>query len=66
MGAVVGPSQRVAAQRRRTRLWLPLLVLGILVSAAGGSMIEVFNSLDVLGLIAVVAGLLGLAKEVGR
>lgn len=62
---VVRPSQRVAA-RRRLFLWLALLAVGVLVSIAGGSMIDVFNSLDVLGLLAVVAGLLGLAKEVGR
>ena len=66
MGAVVRPSQRVAARRRRMLVWLPLLALGILVSAAGGPMIDVFNSLDVLGLLLTMAGLLGFAQEVGR
>ena len=63
---VVRPSQRVAAQRRRAFLWLPLMVLGVLVSVAGGSMIEVFNSLDVLGLVFTVAGVLAFVLELDK
>lgn len=66
MGAVVRPSQRVAAQRRRVFLWLPLLGLGALISTAGGSMIDVFNGLDVVGLVFTVAGLLGFVLDVDK
>lgn len=66
MGRMVGPSARVAAQRRRMLLWLPMLVLGAVASLAGGSMITVFNSLDFLGLAFIVAGLLGFVYEVER
>ena len=65
MGAVVRPSQRVAANRRRAA-WLLVALAGVLVSLAGGPMITVFNSLDLLGLVLMVAGLLGLAREVDR
>jgi hypothetical protein len=60
------PSSRVGAQRRRVFLWLPLLVLGSLVTLAGGSMITVFNSLDAAGLVLIVVGLLGFVQEVDR
>jgi hypothetical protein len=60
------PSSRVAAQRRRVFLWLPLLVRGSTVTLAGGSMITVFNSLDAAGLVLIVLGLLGFAQEVDR
>lgn len=58
------PSTKVAAQRRRVFLWLPLLALGILVSAAGGPMIDVFNGLDVLGLLLTAVGVRGFLAEV--
>lgn len=64
MAAVVRPSVRVAATRRRAFLWLPLLLVGFIVSMAGGSMITVFNSLDGLGLLFLVAGVLGFISEV--
>lgn len=57
------PSKKVATQRRRFRLWLPLLVAGVLVSAAAGPMITGFNSLDAIGLSGIVVGLLGFAWD---
>lgn len=66
MGAVVCPSQRVAANRRRAFLWLPLLVAGVLVMLVAGPMIPVFNSLDVAGLALMVGGLLGFIREVEK
>lgn len=66
MAAVVRPSERVAAQRRRAFLWLPLLVAGVLVSLAGGPMITVFNSLDAVGLALMVGGLAGFIREVEK
>lgn len=66
MGAVMRPSERVAARRRRAFIWAPLLVLGAVISLAGGPMIEVFNSLDVMGLACTVVGLLGFVREVDR
>lgn len=58
------PTARVAANRRRTFLWLPLLITGIATALAGAPMITVFNSQDVLGLALVVAALLGFIKDV--
>ncbi|ALV45809.1 hypothetical protein MB46_10290 [Arthrobacter alpinus] len=66
MSAGVRPSERVAAQRRRAFLWLPLLVAGALVSLAGGPMITVFNSLDAAGLALMVGGLVGFIREVEK
>lgn len=66
MAAVVRPSARVAAQRRRAFLWLPLLVVGVLVSLAGGPMITVFNSADAAGLALMGAGLVGFIREVEK
>lgn len=66
MAAMVRPSERVAARRRRAFLWLPLLVLGAMISLAGGPMIAVFNSLDVFGLAFTVVGLLGFVREVDK
>lgn len=66
MAAVVRPSERVAAQRRRAFLWLPLLVAGVLVSFAGGPMLTVFNSLDAAGLGLMIAGLVGFIREVEK
>lgn len=66
MAAVMRPSERVAARRRRAFIWAPLLVLGAVISLAGGPMIEVFNSLDVMGLACTVVGLLGFVREVDR
>lgn len=66
MGAVVRPSERVAAARRRVFLWAPLLVAGFLVSMAGGPMIDKFNGLDVAGLAFLVAGVLGFIRELDR
>lgn len=57
------PSTKAAAQRRRLRLWLPLLLAGALVSATAGPMITGFNSLDGLGLAGIVGGLLGFAWD---
>ena len=57
------PSTKVAAQRRRLRLWLPLLVAGALVAATAGPMITGFNSLDALGLAGIVGGLMGFAWD---
>lgn len=58
------PSGPVAAQRRRAFLWLPMLVAGAMISLAVSPMITIFNSLDVLGLVLTVAGLLGFIREV--
>lgn len=66
MAAVVRPSERVAAQRRRAFLWAPLLVAGVLVSIAGGPMITVFNSLDAIGFALMVAGVVGFIREVEK
>lgn len=66
MGRVVGPSVRVAAQRRRLLLWLPMLVLGAVASLAGGPLVTVFNSLDGAGLVLIVAGLLGFLHEMDK
>ncbi|WP_343317743.1 hypothetical protein AAFM46_10880 [Arthrobacter sp. TMP15] len=66
MGEVVRPSVRVAANRRRAFLWLPVLLTGALVSVAGGSMITVFNSLDAAGLVLLLAGLFGFIREVEK
>lgn len=67
MSAPLGLSpQRVASRRRRTRVWLPLLVAGALVSIAGGPMITVFNSLDAAGIALMVAGLLGFVHEMEK
>ncbi len=63
---MVRPSARVGAARRRALLWLPMLVAGLLVSIAGGSMLDVFNGLDLLGLMLSVGGLLGFASEVDK
>ena len=66
MAAVVRPPGRVAAARRRAFLWLPMLVAGVLVSAAGDPMIVTFNGADVVSVGLMVAGLLGVASEVGK
>lgn len=66
MAAMVRPSERVGARRRRAFLWLPLLVLGAVISLAGGSMIDVFNGLDLVGLVFTVAGLLGFVWDVDK
>ena len=66
MAAMVRPSERVAARRRRVFIWAPLLVLGVLISLAGGSMIDVFNGLDVIGLSFIVVGLFGFVREVDK
>lgn len=63
--SMVTPSRRVAANRRRAFLWL-LLLAGVLVSIAGGSMITVFNSLDVAGLALMVAAVAGFIREVEK
>lgn len=66
MAAAVRPSDRVAAQRRRAFLWLPLLLAGVLVSLAGGPMITVFNSLDAIGLALMVGGLVAFIRDVEK
>lgn len=66
MPAVVRPSGRVAAQRRRAFLWLPLLMAGVLVSLAGGPMITIFNSLDAIGLALMVGGLVAFIRDVEK
>lgn len=57
------PSTRVAANRRRALLWLPLLVAGAVVSLAAGPMLTGFNSLDAAGLVFMAAGLAGFVRE---
>ncbi|WP_315913604.1 hypothetical protein [Arthrobacter sp. lap29] len=66
MSTVVSPSARVATTRRCTFVWAPLLVLGVLASVVGGPMITVFNSLDVAGVVLMLAGLLGFVREVEK
>lgn len=63
---MAAPMTRAATNRRRTRLWLPMLVLGAVATLVGDPMIIVFNSLDLLGLMLMVAGLLGFAREVDK
>lgn len=58
------PTARVAANRRRMFLWLPLLLAGLVLALAGAPMITVFNSQDVLGIGFAAAALLGFIKEV--
>ncbi|WP_133159088.1 hypothetical protein [Arthrobacter glacialis] len=62
----VRPSERVAARRRRLFLWLPLLMVGALVTVVAGPMIIVFNSLDVAGAALMLGGLLGFALDVEK
>lgn len=64
MSAIITPTPRVAANRRRAFLWLPLMATGALATVAGGPMLEVFNSLDVAGAAMMLGGLLGIAREV--
>ena len=66
MAAMVRPSERVGARRRRAFLYAPLLVLGAVIGLAGGSMIDVFNGLDVIGLACTVVGLLGFVREMDK
>ncbi|MEV8180306.1 hypothetical protein [Specibacter sp. NPDC078692] len=66
MAAIVRPSERVAARRRQAFLYAPLLVFGAVIGLAGGSMIDVFNGLDVIGLACTVVGLLGFVREMDK
>lgn len=66
MGAVVRPSERVGARRRRLILWLPLLIAGVLFSGAGGPMITIFNSLDLIGAALMLGALVGFVKEMDK
>ncbi|NVM97804.1 hypothetical protein [Arthrobacter sp. SDTb3-6] len=63
---VVRPSGAVAAWRRRLLVWLPLLLAGMAVTLAAGPMVVSFNSLNLLGLVLMGAGLAGFVKELDR
>lgn len=58
------PTARVAANRRLAFVWIPVLLVGLLFIMGGAPMITVFNSLDLLGIVLILAAFLGLAKEV--
>lgn len=60
------PSSHVAANRRRALLWLPLLLAGMVVTLAAAPMIVTFNSLSVIGLVLMAAGVAGFVRELDR
>lgn len=58
------PTARIAANRRIAFIWIPVLLVGVLLTLAGAPMITVFNSLDLLGIALIIGAFLGLTKEV--
>ena len=59
------PAPAVAACRRRTLLWFPLYLLGV-VTYLLASTTNGFNGLALLGSGLLIAGVLGVAREVGK
>jgi hypothetical protein len=59
---VRAPSERVGRNRRRTYLYLPLLVLGALLVLAS---VPIFNSAYVAGLLFLTGGAAGFVLETG-
>lgn len=58
------PTPSLAA-RRRVMVWLPLFLLGAIVYLASSASVG-FNSLTLVGAAAIIAGVVGVASEVGK
>ncbi|MGY4543283.1 hypothetical protein ACVWY0_003216 [Arthrobacter sp. UYNi723] len=60
------PTVRVGRNRRRTFLYLPLLVLGSLMFAASLATFPIINSGYLAGVIFLIAGAAGFIRETGQ
>jgi hypothetical protein len=60
------PTAAVAARRRRTLLWLPMLALGAVLFLLGMHDTVTINGAGLVGMLLLVAGAAGFVAEVDR